>query len=295
MAKNEKKEPEKTTDIEKQEPKAISLPSEDSGPFSILLDTAKFNHMWRVAQVFAGSELVPVQYQNKTENCFIACQMAIRLQVDPFMFMQNTYIVKGRPGMEAKLAIALINTSGLYVDSLGYEIDGKDPFDKKYRVRAHATRKGTGTVIFGPWIDWQIVENEGWRSKEGSKWRTIPGLMFLYRAATFFGRLHCPERMMGMQTVEELVDITVVDNVEVIDKRTKTERLTESLSPNAGDILSTPETIDAPNVASATEPPDKAEPDPDFEANKQKQKDDLKAAEAEGNGREPVEAGGGVL
>ncbi len=186
---------------------ALRILTTDDSPFANLLDTAKFDHLWRVANVFARSRLVPVHYQDKPEDCFIGVQMAIRLKVEPFMFLQNTYVVHGRPGMEAKLAIALINSSGLFEDSLDYEIDGENPNDPKYRVRAFAVRKSTGKRIDGPWIDWALVKAEKWDTKEGSKWRSIPGMMFCYRSATFFGRLHCPERLMGMLTADEVEDI----------------------------------------------------------------------------------------
>lgn len=187
--------------------KSAGLQTTDNGQFANLLDTSKFEHMWRVATLFSKSQMVPAHYQNQPENCFIAVQMSVRLQLDPFMFMQNTYIVHGKPGMEAKLAIALINSSGLFADSLDYETDGDDPNDKGFRVRCVAVRRSTGKEICGPWIGWDMVKAEKWDGRTDSKWRTMPGLMFQYRAAMFFGRLHCPERLMGMQTADELQDV----------------------------------------------------------------------------------------
>jgi exonuclease I len=35
----------------------------------------------------------------------------------------------------------------------------------------------------------------------------MPELMFRYRAAAFFGRLHTPEIMMGLQSREEVIDV----------------------------------------------------------------------------------------
>lgn len=187
----------------------------DSGEFAVLLDTARFEHMWRVAQMFSKSGMVPEHYQGKAENCMIACMMAVRMGVDPFMFMQNSYMVKGKPGLESKLVIALINSSGLFEDSLDYEIEGgDDPKAERYRVRAFAVRRSTKRRVEGPWVDWTMVNAEGWSTRSDSKWRSIPGLMFMYRAAMFFGRLHCPERLMGMQTREEMIDAEyeVIDN-----------------------------------------------------------------------------------
>lgn len=204
---------------------------QDDGQFSALLDTNRFEHLWRVAKLFSGSELVPDHFKGKVENCFIGISMAIRLGVDPFMFLQNTYIVHGRPGMEAKLAIALINSSGLYTDSIEYEIVGEDAAKPDYKVRAFATRKSTGKTVYGPWITWAMVKAERWDSKEGSKWKTMPGQMFLYRAATFFGRVMCPERLMGMQTADELYD--AASEADAVAKRATrgVKALTEKLVP----------------------------------------------------------------
>jgi hypothetical protein len=58
-----------------------------------------------------------------------------------------------------------------------------------------------------------MVKSEGWLAKPGSKWKTMPELMFRYRAAAFFGRLYAPDILMGMQTAEEVMDVvaTVVE------------------------------------------------------------------------------------
>lgn len=52
-----------------------------------------------------------------------------------------------------------------------------------------------------------MVNAEGWASKNGSKWKTMPDQMFVYRAAAFWQRAYAPELGMGLQTVEEAYDI----------------------------------------------------------------------------------------
>ena len=161
---------------------------------------------WRFAQYLAKSQFVPERYQDKPGDCLVAIDMAQRLRVSPLMFLQNAYVVYGRPGLEAKLVIALINQSGLFTDPLDYEVEGNDPKDKKYRVRAFATRASTGKMLYGPWITWDLIVAEGWDKKQGSKWKTIPEVMFHYRAASWFANRHCPEVKMGMMTADELYD-----------------------------------------------------------------------------------------
>jgi hypothetical protein len=217
---------------------------QDNSEFSAILDTGKFEQLWRIATIFSNSQLVPAHFQGKKENCFLGLQMAFRLGVDPMMLLQNTFIIGGRPGMESKMIIALINSSGLFEDPLEYEIEGDDPSKPDYRVRAYATRKGTGKVCKGPWIDWKMVKAENWDSKSGSKWKSIPSQMFCYRAASFFGRLYCPERLLGMQTLDELQDITpVADSYGQPTAESIVSRFTdtEPVNPQTGEIPITPE------------------------------------------------------
>lgn len=175
---------------------------QDSGLFANLLDSGKFEHLWRVAKLFSASAMVPTHFQGKPEDCFIAAQMAIRLGVDPFMFMQNTYVTNGKPGMEGKLAIALINTSGLFRGPVRFEFFGEGD---GHGCRAWAILRETGERIDGLPVTIATAKAEGWYQRN-KKWQTIPDLMLQYRAGAWFGRAQCPERLMGMQTADELAD-----------------------------------------------------------------------------------------
>ena len=186
------------------------LPAIDNGKPTIF-NPAVMEQVWRASKLFASSDMVPKDYRDKPANCFIAIEMAERMGVNPFAVMQNLSIINGKPGMEAKLIIALINDSGMFVDPLEWEIAGDDPKAADYKVRAYATRAKTGKVCYGPWITWDMVKGEGWFQKAGSKWQTMPSIMFMYRAASFFAKTYAPNITMGMQTREEMEDITVTD------------------------------------------------------------------------------------
>ena len=100
------------TDETKQDAAPANLPAVATEPyvparysFDNLLNPEKFDHIWRVAKAFAISGMVPDHFKT-TEAAFVAVQMAVRLEVDPFMLMQHTYVIHGRPGMTGQLAIA---------------------------------------------------------------------------------------------------------------------------------------------------------------------------------------------
>jgi hypothetical protein len=176
---------------------------------SYLTDPEKFEHIWRVATCFARSSLTPDSLRGKPEDCFILTQLAMRLDVDPFMLMQNTYVVHGRPGMEAKLQIGLLNASGRIKGNITYTIDGDGD---KHGCVASVVDAASGDTVTGPRVDWTMVKAEGWNKPKGSspsKWMTMPEIMFRYRAASLLIRAHYPEVTLGLLTKEELEDTMV--------------------------------------------------------------------------------------
>jgi hypothetical protein len=199
---------------------ATTKPINDEGTFSI----QGFDHAQRIAKMLAESSLVPEIYRTKPANCLIALEMANRIGASPLMVMQNLHVIQGRPSWSSPFIIASLNTCGrfqpLKFRSVGEQ--GKDSFG----YEAY-TKDKSGEDLVGPAVTWEMVKAEGWLSKSMSKWKTMPELMFRYRAAAFFGRLYAPDILMGMQAVEEVVDVTPeIIEPDVTQERKEEERLT---------------------------------------------------------------------
>jgi hypothetical protein len=142
-------------------------------------------------------------------------EMANRIGANPLMVMQNLYIVQGKPSWSSTFIIAALNSCKRF-SPLRFDMTGEKD---EYGCQAWAYDLQTGDKLNGPKVTWTMVKEEGWLSKAGSKWKTMPELMFRYRAAAFFGRLYAPEILMGMHTMEETEDFTgraATGNVEVI-------------------------------------------------------------------------------
>lgn len=178
-----------------------------------------FDHAQRIAVMLADSTLVPDVYKGKPSNCLIALEMANRMGASPLMVMQHLHIIKGKPGFSSPFIIASINTCGRF-DRLKFTQSGEG---ENYGYEAW-TKDKHGEVLTGPKVDWKMVKLEGWLAKDGSKWKTMPELMFRYRAAAFWCRLHAPELLMGMQTEEEVLDV-MADVVEENPKDKEAERI----------------------------------------------------------------------
>lgn len=165
-------------------------------------DTQAFALAQRQAIALSKSTLVPKDFQSNPANCLLALNMAQRLKADPFMVMQSLFIIHGRPSFSAQFLIAMVNSSGRF-SPLQFRVTD----DKDRTCTAYAKSKETGEVIEGPPVSMSMAKAEGWSTKSGSKWLTMPDLMLRYRAAAFFARLYAPDITLGMQTTEELVDV----------------------------------------------------------------------------------------
>lgn len=157
----------------------------------------------QMSKALAESTIVPLTFQKNPSNCLIAIEQAQRLDMSPFMVMQNLSVIQGKPSWDSKFLIALINASGKFDIELQYE-EEKDKDGNPYACTAWTTKGGRR--IDGMKVTMDIAKAEGWLTKNGSKWKTMPQLMLRYRAASFFSRLNCPEISLGMYSSEELLD-----------------------------------------------------------------------------------------
>lgn len=202
-----------------------NLVKTDSSIFSTI---ASFEDGQRIAKGLCSSDLVPAAYKGNIPNTMIALEMATRIGVSPFMVMQNLDIIQGKPSWRSSFIIAALNSCGRF-KPLKFEFVGNDSKSDEYGCRAY-TDDFDGNRITGPLVTWLMVKTEGWLAKAGSKWKTMPELMFQYRAASFFGRLYAPDILNGMQSVEEIKDVhsTIDADYEDVSKHEKLVELFES-------------------------------------------------------------------
>lgn len=160
----------------------------------------------RMAQSLAASTVVPTQYQNNIGNCLVALDVASRVGCSPFLVMQNLDIIHGRPTWNSKFIIATLNSCGRF-DNIRFEFfgdEGKDTFG----CQCIAVNVATGEIVKGERITIEMAKKEGWYSRSGSKWPTMPRQMLQYRAASFFSRIYAPDILFGMQSSDEIRDTT---------------------------------------------------------------------------------------
>lgn len=214
-------------------------------PTDSAFSLSTFEHAQRVAKMLSSSSLIPDVYKNNIQNTMIALEMANRIGASPLMVMQNLYIVHGKPSWSSSFIIAALNSSKKF-SPVRFELNGEGD---EYGCFAWAYDASNNEKLNGPKITMKMAKLEGWIDKNGSKWKTMPELMLRYRAAAFFGRLYAPEIMMGMQTMEEVVDVEArpfepeitVDELKTLLEE-KMPLITKSELDNANRIIDNQET-----------------------------------------------------
>lgn len=186
----------------------------------------KFELAQRQAKALSMSTVIPKEYQNNIPNTMVALEMAQRIGASPLMVMQNLHIIHGKPSWSSTFIIAALNSCGRF-SALRFDMH-------KDKCRALANEISTGEVLEGPWITLEMAKSEGWSTKPGSKWKTMPDLMMRYRAAAFFGRLYAPEIMMGMYTEYEQNDMQPI-------KATQIQELLKPIDESLPDDSSSPD------------------------------------------------------
>lgn len=219
---------------------AVAIQPNTANAVVNFFDPVQFDTMQRVCKMFASSELVPDMYkaseknppEKAISNCMIAIEIAQRIGASPLMVMQNMVPIYGKPSWSSKFLVATVNTCGRFkplqyrftekgalgmVDYTDYEyqngrkvavrkqFDGKKIMD--IECVAFTSAKDSDVVLESSPVSIRLAIQEGWYTKNGSKWQTMTKQMLMYRAASFWTSAYAPELSMGMRTVEEQQDI----------------------------------------------------------------------------------------
>lgn len=191
-----------------------------------VLDTSRFEHMQRVANIMARSSMVPeslrtegrgndktpLPFEQVMANCFLVVNQAVRWGFDPFAVISCCAVVHGRLAYEGKLVSAVI--------------------DAKLNIKLHhhfvgdtaseACRIYISDQPFTPGIVEQLkpgIKLNGMRLWDGSvaEWKTTGTgtpwtpknytRMLIYRGTRDWTRIYEPAVLLGVYTDDELMDL----------------------------------------------------------------------------------------
>lgn len=185
-----------------------------------------------------GGEITLIENPSAIGNCLVAMEVSRSVGLSVIAVMQNADVIQGKLRWSSKFQIAAINASRRFsplkfkLQNLGrIKAKYKEKLDwnkqlNRYNFAEHeveidnweciawayeldANRRPTKEIVQSIPVTMQMAVEEGWYSKEGSKWQgSMRFQMLQYRAGTFFGSIYAPDVLMGMgKSIEEENDV----------------------------------------------------------------------------------------
>ena len=172
----------------------------DSSENDYLLDTAKFEQVYRLAKIAGAGSLIPKHLQvannpeGTTANCFRVIIQSLRWGIDMYAAMDESYVVGGKLAYQGKLVAAVVQKHAPLVG------------------RLRQTYAGTGLeltiTIYGRFIgedtDRTITLSVKQAKTDNSMWVKDPEQKLWYSGVIKWARRHCPDVLLGVLTDDDL-------------------------------------------------------------------------------------------
>ncbi len=222
-----------------------------------------------------GGSVTLVENPAALGNCLVAFEVSRTVGLSTVAVMQNADVIQGKLRWSSKFQIAAINASGRFsplkfrLTNLGrIKARYKEKLDwnnqlRKFNFAEHeveidnwecvcwayeldANKRPTKEVVQSIPVTMQMAVEEGWYSKDGSKWQGAMRFQMLqYRAGTFFGSIYAPDVLMGMGKSSE-------DEVDVIDLTPQSDGSYAATSVTLQELHSGPDVGTSPAIDTAT-------------------------------------------
>lgn len=203
-------------------PRREVTPTDDAVP---MLDTAKFEHMQRIANVMATTSMIPdalrkikvdgreveLSPSQVMANCFLVVNQAVRWGMDPFSVAQCVSIVHGKLCYEGKLVSAVLDAKlalklhhYLVGSGEGRRIYLSDrQFDERVITQlAPGVRFLDRRMFDGSVAEWKTTgAGTPWTPKNFDR-------MLIYRGTRDWCRIYEPAIMLGVYTPDEMLDLS---------------------------------------------------------------------------------------
>jgi hypothetical protein len=214
---------------------------EDDSPLAYIMDTAKFEHCYRIAEAMSRASLIPQHLKGGTKeetaaNCFLVVNQALRWHMDPFLIAPETYSIQGKLGYQGKLVAAVINTRAGLAEKLRYDFSGEKGTDN-FTVTVSGRFEGEAKPR-------TVSVNVGQAKTQNQMWTKDPEQKLVYTGSIRWARRHKPEIIMGVVTDD---DLDAVREQAIIDgmKQVKSPAIPEMLAASL-EVVTQPASTEKP-------------------------------------------------
>ena len=176
---------------------------------AMVFDPQVIEGMYRMAEMMAAARItIPKHLAGSPSDCLAVVMQAAQFKMNPFAVAQATHIVNGTLGYEAKLVSAVISSSSLLKTRIAYDYEGdwsksngKADKDDSRAVTVYATIRGESEPR-----RLRVSMAQVGDVRNSPLWVTDPRQQLAYLATKRWARLHAPDVMLGVYTVDDLED-----------------------------------------------------------------------------------------
>lgn len=181
------------SDIQKYNEQAPMMVQQQAGAFDALQEqVAAMDAAAKLATALCNTEMVPKQYRGKPDDGAAAILYGAELGMNPIQSLQNVMVINGKPGVEARTMVALLNRRG-------YIVETAETSDTRVTVRGTAPNGGVEEST------WTIERAAQAGYTSNSLYKKIPQQMLYAKAATEVCRKLAPDVLLGIAySTEEL-------------------------------------------------------------------------------------------
>lgn len=182
------------------------------------------------AKMISNSSLCPNGFKGKAGDVIIAMQMGAEVGLSPMQAIQNIAVINGRPCLWGDAALAVVQSSPLYVSHREW-IEGSEK-DGTLTAYCSITRKGQEEYI-KPFSQKDAEKAGLW--KKAGVWQQYPSRMLQMRARAFAIRDKFADALRGIKIAEEVTDYQVVDinSGKINETQTQQKKINPEVVVNA--------------------------------------------------------------
>ena len=182
------------SDLAKQENQTLVVPQNEMEQLQLLID----------------SKVLPSNIKT-IQQAFAVAQFGKDLGMKPMQAFHQVYSIQGRLALSSKGLGALLWANGIQYKTIqDFEKITKEDGKTDFVTTIEFYR---GQVVDRASFAWSDAVRAGWTTKDN--WVKMPKHMMYARALSLGAQRIAPDKILGLYTVEEMVDITTAPNVSI--------------------------------------------------------------------------------
>jgi hypothetical protein len=166
-------------------------------------------------QILIDSKSLPANIKT-IEQAFTIAQFGKDLGMKPMQSFHQVYNIQGRLALSSKGLGALLWANGIQYKTIqDYElvVRGKDKDGNEVKDRVTTLEFYRGKVTETTSFYWSDAVKAGWTTKDN--WTKMPKHMMYARCLALGAQRIAPDKLLGLYTVEEMVDVTNDINTKI--------------------------------------------------------------------------------